>query len=92
MTAADAHAALAILARDEPIDILFSDIVMPKGMDGIQLAREAAALRPGLRVVLASGYPRGALSDRGLSKDFDFIAKPYRWTDLAEMLRQTAQK
>ena len=92
LTAADAQAALAILARDEPIDILFSDIVMPKGMDGIQLAREAAAMRPGIRVVLASGYPRGALSDRGLTKDFDFIAKPYRWADLAETLRQVAEK
>ena len=45
-------------------------------------------MRPGIRVVLASGYPRGALSDRGLTKDFDFIAKPYRWADLAETLRQ----
>ena len=57
-TATNATEALAILTEGTPIDILFSDIVMPNGMNGIALAREARKLRPEIRVLLASGYSR----------------------------------
>jgi PAS domain S-box-containing protein len=89
LTAPDGPSALAVLRRDPAIDILFSDIVMPRGMSGVELARRALRLRPGLRVLLASGYPMAALSDtQGIAGDeFPFLSKPYRGAELAEALR-----
>ena len=43
-------------------------------------------MRPGLKILLASGYPMSALSDKDLA-DISFISKPYRWTELDEKLR-----
>jgi CheY-like chemotaxis protein len=82
-TATNAAEALAILKQGTPIDILFTDIVMPQGMNGVALAREARRLRPDLRVLLASGYSR----DRAeADEDMDFIAKPYQMPELARQL------
>ena len=82
-TATNAAEALAILKQGTPIDILFTDIVMPHGMNGIALAREARRLRPDIRVLLASGYSR----DRAeADEDMDFIAKPYQMPELARQL------
>jgi DNA-binding NtrC family response regulator len=70
-----AEAALTALAR-EPFDLLFSDISLP-GVSGLELARQARALVPGMAVVLASGYSRDVLaSEKGLD-DVVFLQKPY---------------
>jgi PAS domain S-box-containing protein len=82
-TATNATEALAILHRGTSIDILFTDIVMPQGMNGIALAREARRLRPGIRVLLASGYSRERMD---ADEDMDFIAKPYQMSELARHL------
>ena len=90
LTAGDGPSALAVLRRESEIDILFSDIVMPRGMNGVELARTALRLRPQLRVLLASGYPMSALSaTQGIDTDpgFAFLSKPYRGSELAEALR-----
>jgi PAS domain S-box-containing protein len=87
-SASNAREALNILQRDLPIDVLFTDVVMPKGMTGIDLAREARRIQPGLRVLLASGYTQEALNlDDQISGDTEFIAKPYPLAELAERLR-----
>jgi CheY-like chemotaxis protein len=91
LTAVDAAAALRLL-RDPAhrIDILFSDIVMPGGMNGAQLAIEARRLRPTLKVLLTSGYTADALSsDHGVADGADtaLLRKPYRTEDLATQLR-----
>jgi CheY-like chemotaxis protein len=86
-TAVDALAALEVLKSDLPIDVLFSDVVMPRGMNGLELAKEARNLRPGIKILLASGYPMSTMPVQGLPKDVSFISKPYRWTELAERLR-----
>lgn len=80
--------ALEILKRTPDMDVLFSDVLMP-GMTGIALGQEARKLVPGIKVVLASGYPVPALAveDNGF-KDFDFINKPYRMTEIAKTLRK----
>ena len=83
LTATNASEALAILKTDTPIDILFTDIVMPNGMNGIELAREAQRLRPGIRVLLASGYSRERST---ADEDMAFIAKPYQMPELARHL------
>jgi CheY-like chemotaxis protein len=90
LTAPDGPSALAVLRRDAEIDVLFTDIVMPRGMNGVELAREARRLRPHVRVLLASGYPASVLaSDHGASDDgeFAFLGKPYRRAELADKLR-----
>jgi CheY-like chemotaxis protein len=90
VTADEGGAALEILRRDPAVDVLFTDVVMPKGVDGLELLREARKLRPGLRVLLASGYARGRLPV--VPEGCDFIAKPYRIEDLEARLRSLLQR
>ncbi|MGY3264471.1 PAS domain S-box-containing protein [Lysobacter sp. HA35] len=84
LTADEGAAALEILTRDPEIQVLFTDVVMPKGMSGVDLFREALRIRPELRVLLASGYARGQLPT--IPDGCDFIAKPYRVEDLGKRL------
>ena len=76
------HSPAAALERlaTEPFDILFTDIVMPGGMDGLALAREARSRHPHLRVVLTSGYAQGLNDNPDLPGTM--ISKPYRKNDL----------
>jgi CheY-like chemotaxis protein len=80
--------ALAILASDQPIDLLFTDVVLPDGMNGAEVARAAEKLRPGLKVLYASGYTQEALVHQGrLDASVTLLPKPYRKRDLAEAIR-----
>jgi PAS domain S-box-containing protein len=87
LTAPDAIQALGVLESEAPIDVLFSDVIMPNGMNGVELSRKARELRPGIKVLLASGYPMSALPSEGFEEGVSFISKPYRWTELADKLR-----
>jgi len=91
LTAASGDLALPIIAGGEPIDLLFSDVVMPAGMSGVELARAARRMRPGLKVLLSSGHP-GDTRAQPIQPEFPFIAKPYRPSVLgariAELLAQ----
>jgi two-component system NtrC family sensor kinase len=84
LTACDAADALTILRRGEPIDLLFTDIVMPGQMNGVDLAREARQLRGDLKVLLTSGY--AALAENRAADGFDVLSKPYRHSQLAERI------
>ncbi len=89
-TASDAASALEIIKRGEPIDLIFSDVVMPGGKSGVDLAREVKELRPGLPVLLTSGYTGEALNVH--TRDVEtlpLIAKPFRQEELAAKLRET---
>jgi signal transduction histidine kinase len=84
----DAPAALEILRQPGEIDLLFTDVVMPGGMLGPELAEAASRLRPGLKVLYTSGYsehPVVSLDKRG--QDVQLLTKPFRRHDLAVMLR-----
>lgn len=85
LVAATAAEALTILGDSDPIDILFTDILMPGGMRGTELARQASRLRPGVKILLSSGFSR---EDAAASAEFPFIAKPYRPTTLAYKLKE----
>ena len=87
LTATRASEALDRLRGPQRIDILFSDVVMPGGLNGIELALQARQLRPGLRVLLASGYTGSALGEQGVPVDLPLLSKPYRREDLASKLR-----
>jgi CheY-like chemotaxis protein len=88
LVATNGPEALAILNRDNSVDLLFTDIVMPAGMSGTDLARQASRLRPDLKVLLSSGYAREANQSRSARDDFPFIAKPYRPTALGKKLEE----
>ena len=77
-----ADAALPLLTSGARIDLLFSDVVMPGRLNGVDLAREARRLRPGLPVVLATGYSEKVAQAEGVR----VLAKPYRIDDLISML------
>jgi CheY-like chemotaxis protein len=80
--------ALAALEKGEAFDLLFTDVVMPGGMNGRELAERALALRPGLPVLYTSGYTENAIVHHGrLDRGVDLLAKPYRRQDLAAKVR-----
>jgi len=87
LTASNGSEAMDALSRRDDIHVLFTDVVMPRGIDGIQLARLTRDLRPDVRIVLASGYPLPALrAEHGNLDEFTFIHKPYRLADLVRTL------
>ena len=85
----NAAEALALIDDRPDIDLLFTDIVMPGAMNGRQLADEAIKRRPELKVLFTSGYTEDALVHHGrLDPGVLLLAKPYRRTDLARMIRR----
>jgi signal transduction histidine kinase/CheY-like chemotaxis protein len=88
VTAVDAARALEILRGDQPIDLLFSDVIIPGGVNGAQLAVTARHVRPQLKVLLTSGYTAAALSfEHGLPDNLNVVSKPYQREELATKLR-----
>jgi len=88
LAAEDAAAALAIIDRGVHLDLLFTDVIMPGGTNGRDLALAAMKRRPGLKVLFTSGYSEDAIVHRGrLDADVLLLAKPYRKSDLARMVR-----
>jgi CheY-like chemotaxis protein len=86
--AQDGPAACAILDRAEPIDLLLSDVVLPKGMTGPEIARHAKSTRPDLAILYMSGYPRDAvLRDSILDTRMHLLSKPFSKAELARMVR-----
>ena len=85
--------ALEILQEGEEVDLLFSDIVMPRGMTGVELAREAHRRRPDMKILLTSGFAGGRSgrepSTTPQTGEFPFLPKPYTVSDLARRLRET---
>ncbi|MDB5558375.1 MAG: histidine kinase [Enterovirga sp.] len=86
--AQDGPSALRILERQATIDLLFTDVVLPNGLDGERLAYNARALRPGIKVLFTTGYSRNAIVHQGrLDAGVQLIAKPYSYVDLAAKVR-----
>lgn len=89
IVAPDGAAALDILSSVGDIDLLLTDVVMPGGMNGSQLAVEARRLRPGLKVLFTSGYFEVALvRDGTLDAGTPVLAKPYRKHQLARSVSE----
>ncbi|MCS0590767.1 PAS domain S-box protein [Massilia norwichensis] len=88
LTASSGREAMDVLEQRD-VDILFTDVVMPNGMDGLELASYTRTHYPDTKIVLASGYPLPALKQRHGQNlnDFAFVNKPYRLADLARTLR-----
>ena len=85
-TATNASEALQIIHSGAEIDLLFTDVVMPGGVSGVSLARTARELRPGLKVLLTSGF----VGERQVMEgaEFPLLDKPYETSAMASMLRK----
>ena len=88
ISATDANSALNILRNGEKVDLLFSDVVMPGGKTGVELAQEARALRPGIKILLTSGYTGETIDRQDLGDlDLPIISKPFEKALLGTRLR-----
>jgi PAS domain S-box-containing protein len=88
LEAANGAEALAVIEAGHPFDLLFTDVIMPGAMNGRQLANKVRKSRPGLKVLFTSGYTENAIIHHGrLDTGVLLLAKPYRKSDLAGMIR-----
>jgi CheY-like chemotaxis protein len=86
--APDGPSALRVLEEHQDVDLLFSDVVLPGGMTGAQVAARARALRPALKVLFTTGYARNAIFHHGrLDKGVQLITKPFSFEALAAKVR-----
>ena len=89
VAAANAREALDLLIEKPDVDLLFSDVVLGSGMDGIELAREVRRVRPDLPILLASGYPgSGDRRHEESEETFELLRKPYRREQLTGAIRR----
>jgi PAS domain S-box-containing protein len=97
LKADDGQSALAVLQSGAPVELLFTDVIMPGPVRSTELARQARALRPDIEVLFTSGYAEDAIVHGGrLDPGVSLLSKPYRREDLARrirgMLRQRQQR
>jgi CheY-like chemotaxis protein/two-component sensor histidine kinase len=85
-SAASGEQAMELLRQGIRVDLLFTDVIMPGGMNGLDLVEQARALRPGLPVLVTTGY-MDELPQGRRSGGLDILAKPYRQEDLLARVR-----
>ena len=90
LQAADAATALKILEGQCSIDLLFTDVILPGGLNGRQLADEARKHRPDLRVLYTTGYARNAIVHQGrLDPGVSLLSKPFNYSALARKIAES---
>jgi CheY-like chemotaxis protein len=89
LEASDGPAALEILKRDEAVDLVFTDLIMPGGLTGRDVALRARELKPGIKVLLTSGYAEELVRGDDLQRaGLKVLRKPYQQADLVAVLRE----
>jgi len=92
LEAGTAQSALSLLNRDTRIILLLTDVVLPGGMSGRNLAEQAQQCQPGLRVLFMSGYTENAITHHGrLDEGVQLLSKPFRKSDLARKIREVLE-
>lgn len=87
--AADGHSAVALMRKVDHLDLVFTDVVLPYGMSGIDAAREARTLFPAIKILFTSGYTESEVLGKELEKgNVEMITKPYRTDVLARRLQE----
>ncbi|MBR0757633.1 CHASE3 domain-containing protein [Bradyrhizobium jicamae] len=93
VAAPDARNALVLVDKGEPFELLFTDVIMPGGMNGRQLADEVKKRRAGVKVLYTSGYTENAIVHHGrLDEGVLLLTKPYRKAQLAKMVEQALKQ
>jgi PAS domain S-box-containing protein len=88
IAAADGRDALALVERGVAFDLLFTDVIMPSGMNGRELSDQISKRLPGIKVLYTSGYTDNAIIHHGrLDEGVLLLSKPYRKSQLARMVR-----
>jgi len=82
-----ANEALQLIRAGEPVDLLFTDLIMPGHMNGVVLAREARRMLPSLKILLTTGYASESIERHGADGEFPVLDKPYRHDELARKIR-----
>ena len=91
--AENAKAALVALDKYPEVDLLFTDIIMPGGMTGVELAREVRRLHPQIKILLTSGYTARAMANGFHDiEGLELLQKPFRKNDLAQKIRHILDK
>jgi PAS domain S-box-containing protein len=89
LEASDGPTALEILQRGAAVDLLFTDLIMPGGLSGREVARRARVLKPGIKVLLTSGYAEELVHGDDLQRErLKVLRKPYQQADLVAILRE----
>src|SRR6202012_6098829 len=92
LRAKDAHSALAIVESGAPIDLLFTDVVMPRPLRTTELARKARERQPAIAVLFTSGYTDNAIVHAGrLDEGVELLSKPYTHEARARKVRHVLQ-
>jgi PAS domain S-box-containing protein len=90
--AKDGASALEVLAQRSDIDLMVTDIVMPGGMNGVELAKKALALHPDLKIIYSSGFPSEALAEKSMPLvDGPLLRKPYQRTEFAAIVHSVME-
>jgi hypothetical protein len=90
--AKDGDSALEIIAKRGEIDLMVTDIVMPGGINGVELAHRARALRPNLKIVYSSGFPAEALAEKSMPLvDGPLLRKPYQRAEFAAIIQSVME-
>ncbi len=93
LEAGDGASALKILESDSRVDLMISDVGLPGGMNGRQVADAARVLRPGLKVLFITGYAENAAIGNGLlAPGMEILAKPFAMSTLANKVREMIEK
>jgi DNA-binding NtrC family response regulator len=88
-TAVDGNDALQVLQRENGIDLLVTDIIMPGGMNGVELAHKVREVNPKIKVIYCSGFPADALAARSMPLvDGPLLRKPYQRDELNSLVRR----
>jgi PAS domain S-box-containing protein len=85
----DGASALEVIAKHGEIDLMVTDIVMPGGMNGVELAHKAKALRPDLKIIYSSGFPAEALAEKSMPLvEGPLLRKPYQRAEFAAIIHR----
>jgi DNA-binding NtrC family response regulator len=87
LSAETASSALKLIGANPRIDLVFSDVVMPDGMSGVELARQIGSLRPELPILLTSGYTAHHVLPEIPTGELALLKKPFSQADLSIAIR-----